>query len=319
MGAYRYGFNGKEEDNEVKGEGNQQDYGMRIYDPRIGKFLSVDPITYQYPELTPYQFASNSPIQGVDFDGLELVNSNQEPRFLKIVGGRATLATLTATAVTKTAAKLGRRMAVNAAGELITTTGVSIGGSTIGAALMTVGLTILPMSMANPEGSKAYLDRQNEVLKKIKASHGQSHIEEFRDPSELSDEYLAGVEDRINQGTASGQDYLYAKEIAKRKKGNTFSFVAENNKNVSNEKVSFIQGAGSNARKIEVLLPSGFKKTKLKSHGQAVYSDGNLWITPDQDGHNGGIWKVYDSESDIGRGKSTRAGTYDKDLKKIAR
>ncbi|WP_158538561.1 RHS repeat domain-containing protein [Chitinophaga skermanii] len=71
--TYRYGFNGKENDNdnEVKGEGNQQDYGMRVYDPRIGKFLSVDPITKQYPELTPYQFASNSPISAIDLDGLE--------------------------------------------------------------------------------------------------------------------------------------------------------------------------------------------------------------------------------------------------------
>ncbi|MBT2563802.1 AHH domain-containing protein [Pedobacter sp. ISL-68] len=68
---YRYGFNGKENDNEVKGTGNQQDYGMRIYDPRIGKFLSVDPITKQYPELTPYQFASNTPIAAIDRDGLE--------------------------------------------------------------------------------------------------------------------------------------------------------------------------------------------------------------------------------------------------------
>ena len=38
---YRFGFNGKENDNEVKGTGDQQDYGMRIYDPRLGKFLSV--------------------------------------------------------------------------------------------------------------------------------------------------------------------------------------------------------------------------------------------------------------------------------------
>jgi len=68
---YRYGFNGKENDNEVKGSGNQQDYGMRIYDPRLGKFLSVDPITNEYPELTPYQFASNRPIDGIDIDGLE--------------------------------------------------------------------------------------------------------------------------------------------------------------------------------------------------------------------------------------------------------
>ena len=68
---YRYGFNGKENDNEVKGEGNQQDYGMRISDSRLGRFLSVDPITNKYPELTPYQFASNRPIDGIDLDGLE--------------------------------------------------------------------------------------------------------------------------------------------------------------------------------------------------------------------------------------------------------
>jgi RHS repeat-associated protein len=72
--GYRYGFNGKENDNDVKGEGNQQDYGMRIYDPRLGRFLSVDPITMKYPELTPYQFASNRPIQGSDLDGLEFNN-----------------------------------------------------------------------------------------------------------------------------------------------------------------------------------------------------------------------------------------------------
>ncbi|MER3472104.1 MAG: hypothetical protein C4330_12495 [Chitinophagaceae bacterium] len=52
--GYRYGFNGKENDNEAKDEGNEQDYGMRIYDPRIGRFLSMDPLTKSYPELTPY-------------------------------------------------------------------------------------------------------------------------------------------------------------------------------------------------------------------------------------------------------------------------
>jgi len=47
---------------------------MRIYDPRVGRFLSVDPITSKYPELTPYQFASNTPIAGVDQDGLEFAS-----------------------------------------------------------------------------------------------------------------------------------------------------------------------------------------------------------------------------------------------------
>ena len=66
--GYRYGFNGKEKDNEVV----QYDYGFRIYDPRLVRFKSVDPLISSYPELTPYQFASNTPIMAIDLDGLEL-------------------------------------------------------------------------------------------------------------------------------------------------------------------------------------------------------------------------------------------------------
>jgi RHS repeat-associated protein len=68
--GYRYGFNGKENDNEVKGEGNQQDYGMRIYDPRIGRFLSTDPISKSIVDYSPYHFAFDSPIWLLDVDGL---------------------------------------------------------------------------------------------------------------------------------------------------------------------------------------------------------------------------------------------------------
>jgi RHS repeat-associated protein len=70
-GLYRYGFNGKENDNEVKGEGNQVEYGERYYDPRIGRFYSVDPLQKKYPGLTSYQFASNTPISAIDLDGKE--------------------------------------------------------------------------------------------------------------------------------------------------------------------------------------------------------------------------------------------------------
>jgi RHS repeat-associated protein len=70
-GSYHYGFNGKESDDEVSGTGNQYDYGFRIYNPRIGKFLSVDPLTGSYPWYTPYQFASINPIVNIDIDGLE--------------------------------------------------------------------------------------------------------------------------------------------------------------------------------------------------------------------------------------------------------
>ena len=68
---YRYGFNGKESDKETYGGGNIYDYGFRIFNPRLGKFLSEDPLTNNYPELTPYQFAANTPIYAIDLDGLE--------------------------------------------------------------------------------------------------------------------------------------------------------------------------------------------------------------------------------------------------------
>ena len=71
-GGYRYGFNGKEKDDNITGKtGAIYDYGFRIYDARIAKFLSIDPLTKKYPWYTPYQFAGNTPIQALDIDGLE--------------------------------------------------------------------------------------------------------------------------------------------------------------------------------------------------------------------------------------------------------
>lgn len=69
--GYRYGFNLKEQDQEWNGGGNMYDYGFRIYDPMIAKFLSEDHLIAGYPMLTPYQFAGNTPIAFVDLDGLE--------------------------------------------------------------------------------------------------------------------------------------------------------------------------------------------------------------------------------------------------------
>jgi RHS repeat-associated protein len=83
-GTYRYGFNGKEKDDEVSGNGNQYDYGFRIYNPRLGRFLSIDPLSPKYPMLTPYQFASNTPIWAIDMDGLEATPISNNTNILVI-------------------------------------------------------------------------------------------------------------------------------------------------------------------------------------------------------------------------------------------
>ena len=48
-----------------------------LMDDELSRFLSVDPITRSYPMLTPYQYASNRPIDGVDLDGLEFFASRK--------------------------------------------------------------------------------------------------------------------------------------------------------------------------------------------------------------------------------------------------
>ena len=67
--GYRYGFNGKEKDNDM--DGNNYDYGMRIYNPQLGRFLSLDPLFKGYPWNSPYSYAENDVIRSVDIDGGE--------------------------------------------------------------------------------------------------------------------------------------------------------------------------------------------------------------------------------------------------------
>ena len=66
---YRYGLQGQEKDDEVKGEGNSYDFGARMYNPRIGRFFSIDPRTNEFPFWSPYSYAGNSPIRITDVGG----------------------------------------------------------------------------------------------------------------------------------------------------------------------------------------------------------------------------------------------------------
>ena len=60
-------------DKEIIDEGDLDwyDYGFRNYDPQIGRFVQLDPLTDDYRDLTPYQYAGCEPIANTDMDGLE--------------------------------------------------------------------------------------------------------------------------------------------------------------------------------------------------------------------------------------------------------
>lgn len=69
--SYRYSFQGQEQDDEIKGEGNSVNYKYRMHDPRVGRFFAVDPLAKDYPWNSPYAFSENQVINAVELEGLE--------------------------------------------------------------------------------------------------------------------------------------------------------------------------------------------------------------------------------------------------------
>jgi RHS repeat-associated protein len=69
--AYRYGFQGQEKDDELKGEGNSLNYKFRMHDPRVGRFFATDPLEKDYPWNSPYAFSENRVIDAIELEGLE--------------------------------------------------------------------------------------------------------------------------------------------------------------------------------------------------------------------------------------------------------
>lgn len=66
----RYGFGGKERLSEHNND--NYDFGARIYDARIGKWLSVDPLQKKYPGWSPYNYAAGNPVYFNDVDGRDV-------------------------------------------------------------------------------------------------------------------------------------------------------------------------------------------------------------------------------------------------------
>ncbi|MEP3790965.1 MAG: RHS repeat-associated core domain-containing protein [Gilvibacter sp.] len=75
---YRYGFQGQEMDNEIKGEGNSLNYTFRMHDPRVGRFFATDPLEHNYPWNSPYSFSENNVLAYNELEGKEIGPTKQE-------------------------------------------------------------------------------------------------------------------------------------------------------------------------------------------------------------------------------------------------
>jgi RHS repeat-associated protein len=84
---YRYGFQGQEKDDEIKGKGNSVNYKYRMHNARLGRFFAVDPLVGKYPWNSPYAFSENRLIDGIELEGLEVVTFHNDQRAALMLTG----------------------------------------------------------------------------------------------------------------------------------------------------------------------------------------------------------------------------------------
>ncbi|HRG29363.1 MAG TPA: RHS repeat-associated core domain-containing protein, partial [Chitinophagales bacterium] len=87
---YRFGFNGKENSDEIYGDAHAIDFGARIYINRLGRWMSVDPLKEKYPSSSTYLAFGNNPLLFVDSEGKDIVlyfedETGKKTAILKIV------------------------------------------------------------------------------------------------------------------------------------------------------------------------------------------------------------------------------------------
>ena len=286
-----YLFNAKEFDEET----GLYYYGARYYEPRLSLWISCDPLEENHYEISSYCYTGNNPIKYSDPNGEDWRD--------KVKGFGAAIFDNATGGVTNIRSWVGKHVNNPADFNVGLTTGdlasLSIGTweSGTGASMIASGSTVTTIGVvaeAPSGGTSTIVVAAGGTISTTGVAltaHGTVMMAN-------AGKNLANKKGHINANSSNSTQK------------------ASQPKGTGKNTVTFTQGKGSKATRIKTPIPDGYRKIKDLSHGNPVYTNGKNYITPDVDGHNGGIWKMGKSVKAL-QNRETRMGTYNANLKRI--
>lgn len=188
---YRYGFNGKEKSDEVYGESDTYDFGARMQNSRLGRWMSLDPLQQKYPNLSPYAYVANSPIIFIDPDG----------KRIKLTGTKQDREEMTSQIKRLT----GLDVKLQNDGQL------KLMSDKAGAEIISTGLREIVSQLLT---EKAQYYDNNVVLKLVNKKEGVTSKfldkKNQRSPDVLFDDYFSGAVDMEDFGAIKSSNAIYA-------------------------------------------------------------------------------------------------------------
>ena len=283
----RDAYTGQEDQHQDFGTG-YTDFGARQYSPALRRWMTTDPLSEKYYGISPYAFCNNNPVNFVDPDGMKWKKDKAAGYGIGLLTNLVPFSGFLRDKYSPddpsdyNIALRNVDLTVFTVGESLTKAGGTMlaGGGAIAAVGATMAVTTVGTTVA-VAGPVAIVGA--DVAATGAAATG------------------VGLTMMANSTANQSQGY---------ERGKTKSETPQ-------QEYTFTQGRDGKFHTVTTKIPEGYKKVKgLYPHGKPVFYNGKNYITPDRDGHNGGVWKMAKKEKDL-YNRNTRMGTYDAELNKI--
>jgi RHS repeat-associated protein len=272
--GYRYGFNGKEKDSEVSGEGNRYDFGDRTYNPKLGQWWSIDPKANKFPSVSPYVSMDDNPMLKVDPDGKDWIISTVKnangtyTTHLKLVVAVHNASSNKNINMTQFANALSQQVKASYGGSYQKTVGYDIQNASSGLDNYPARTVLIPKTAT----VNVVVDVQVRVINKEADRKSNEHLVQIQNRSELPGVYgrgdIEGTMVRINERRVANIMNGNDNNTLVHELGHTFGL-----RHIDQKRETFMENIGLSSN------PQYYSPAKQKANStNAMFSGGSTYM-----------------------------------------